>query len=195
MEGTGIGLAISKELMGKMNGRIGFESDEGVGSHFWIEFPATEALDIASVIGQAGAPSVRNLDVMIGELSVEKTIMYVEDNHANVALMKRIIGRAPNVNLITFGTAERALKYADSNPLDLILMDIDLPGMNGIEAKYVLAANPKTCDQPVVAISANVMEKDIEDAMAAGMVQYIKKHFNVVDTWKVILDVFNGSTA
>jgi signal transduction histidine kinase len=192
IEGTGIGLTISKELIENMQGSIGFESKEGVGSSFWIELPVSE--NIAAQVQSDAKPRkiTGALNDILAELQDEKTILYVEDNPINVVLMGRIINRSSNIKLITAGSAEEGLKQAEDIMPDLILMDINLPGMSGIEAKYVLAALPATKDIPVVAISANVMDDEISEAMKSGMLHYIKKPVDVIDTWKIIRDVFQN---
>jgi signal transduction histidine kinase len=195
VEGTGIGLTISRELIEKMQGRIGFESEEGVGSSFWMELPVSNDTIDPSQPEPMPHAETQNLTSVLTELRQEKTILYIEDNPTNVALMRRIISRSPKVKLFTAVTAEEGLKHAEDIMPDLILMDINLPGMSGIEAKYALAASPATRDIPVVAVSANVMDEEVAEAMKSGMLHYIKKPVNVVDTWKIILDVFNRKTA
>ena len=177
IEGTGIGLTITKQLVELMNGRIGFESSLGKGSVFWIELPLAAdekpkrgAAKLAKVSGTGNAPK---------GVSDEHVVLYVEDDPASVKLMETIVGRLTNLVLISTDNAEAALLLAETRRPDIILMDIDLPGMNGIEAIEHLRANDKTRDIPVIALSADAMPEQINKAMEAGFLRYLTKPIKV----------------
>jgi PAS domain S-box-containing protein len=177
IEGTGIGLTITKQLVELMNGRIGFESSLGKGSVFWIELPLAAdekpkrgAAKLAKVSGSGNAPK---------GVSDEHVVLYVEDDPASVKLMETIVGRLTNLVLISTDNAEAALLLAETRRPDIILMDIDLPGMNGIEAIEHLRANDKTRDIPVIALSADAMPEQINKAMEAGFLRYLTKPIKV----------------
>lgn len=175
IEGTGIGLFIAKQLIEAMDGRIGLESEVGKGSTFWIEILAVKATDeemtIADYIPKESGPE--------NQLAADATVLYIEDNPANLQLMEAIIGSIDGLNLISAHNAELGLTMAEERLPDLILMDINLPGMDGIAAMRVLSTIDETKDIPVIAISAAAMKKDIERGMAAGFKDYLTKPFNV----------------
>lgn len=176
IEGTGIGLTITKTLTEMMGGTIGFSTLEGHGSQFWVEFPiAKDQPDMSETVTLAGqdmaAIELRN--------TTHRTVLYVEDNPSNLQLMEMIFEDLDNVRLIPAHTAELGLEIAEHEQPDLILMDINLPGMSGIEALKQLRSNPETHEIPVIAVSANAMKRDISHALNAGFKDYICKPFQV----------------
>jgi len=185
-EGTGIGLCIAKQLIELMNGKIGVESSLGEGSVFFIELPLTQAEVIPEDIFDRQLP----VQLVAGEDN-PVYVLYVEDNQVNVDLVTRILSSMPNINLITVSEAQTGIDTALSQHLDLILMDIHLPGMNGIEALGILKQDPKTCNIPVVAISANAMANDIEKALKLGFEDYIVKPIDVLDFNRTITKILN----
>ena len=175
IEGTGIGLTITKTLTELMGGKIGFSSREGEGSAFWVELP------IASDQGLSSDISFDHANVVASRESkdVHRTVLYIEDNPANLHLMEMIFDRLPGVRMISAHTAELGLEMAKRDRPDLILMDINLPGMNGVEALKQIQASEALHDTPVVAVSANAMKNDIERALQLGFKGYITKPFEV----------------
>lgn len=121
-----------------------------------------------------------------GKKSAVATVLYVEDNPANLQLMEVIINRIGNVSLISAKNAETGISMAEQHQPDLILMDISLPGMDGIAARKILGANEKTRDIPIVAISAAAMKEDIDQAMNAGFSAYLTKPFHVAEVAELI---------
>ena len=182
IEGTGIGLTVTKELVEAMGGTVGFESTVGTGSTFWIEFPVSEG---TVAIIEDGEADIGNVASDRDEL-IYATVLYVEDNPANLQLMKKVIKRMGGITLIWAGDAELGIEMSEEHRPDLILMDINLPGMNGIEAKEELAKNVKTKDIPVIAISAAAMKSDIAKGMAAGFKSYLTKPFDIPEVIKSI---------
>ena len=174
IEGTGIGLVITKRIVEAMGGTIGFESVEGQGSTFWVEFPASETMHLP--VSEALA-----LDCMPEEIahatSLQK-VLYVEDNPINLYLMQEIFKRKP-LELRVATTAELGIELARNEPPALILMDINLPGMNGYEALRILKNDARTAHIPVVAISANAMSGEVEQGLAAGFAAYFTKPVNI----------------
>jgi len=182
IEGTGIGLTISKELVETMEGRIGFVSEEGEGSTFWVEMPLSEATTDALV-----TPEDEDTEYPAGDQGADKaTILYIEDNPANLHLMKMIIGKIGGLNMISANSAELGLTMAQEWKPDLILMDINLPGMDGTEAMQKLAATDCTRHIPVIAVSAAAMKKDIEKGLSAGFTAYLTKPFDVPELIKAV---------
>ncbi|NQV56805.1 MAG: response regulator, partial [Rhodospirillales bacterium] len=176
IEGTGIGLTITKKIMNLLGGRIGYESEENVGSTFWVEFPISEdqSLTHGDAIEAIGS-------VEIGEIPDNqcRTLLYIEDNSPNLSLMKEVIGNIPNLTMLSAPDAEAGLDIAKSQMPDLILMDINLPGIDGVEALEKLRSNKKTKIIPVIAITAAAMTHEIERGHQAGFEEYITKPFKI----------------
>ena len=174
IEGTGIGLTITKRLVGLMGGRIGFDSQVGQGSTFWVDIPSAPkgaAKPAVPEVAVSGAPALI--------VRPARRILYVEDNPANVRLMQGIVNQLPDVALVTAHTGELGVEYARAESPDLILMDINLPGLDGIAALKRLREQVETRDIPVVAISANAMQRDVERARQAGFEDYLTKPVEV----------------
>jgi len=173
IEGTGIGLSISKRLVEMMGGRIGAASRLGEGSRFWIDLPGDRL---------APGPAPRTTDFgEFAEPSVERPalVLYVEDNPANVDLMRHIVDRHVHIRLITAPSAALGLDLARSHRPDLILMDIHLPDVSGYTALARLQGDPATRDIPVMAITANAMPGESAKALDAGFVDYLTKPLDV----------------
>ena len=165
IEGTGIGLNITKKLIELMNGTIDFTSTLGKGSCFFFEIPLCEEQ-------QAG----KKMELVTQQVLSTKTyegkhfdILYVEDNPANLELVRQILMVGENIDMFSAPDAKLGIEIARAHQPDLILMDINLPGMDGMEAFKILRNDPKTSTIPVIAVSANAMEKDINHALAAGL--------------------------
>jgi CheY-like chemotaxis protein/anti-sigma regulatory factor (Ser/Thr protein kinase) len=174
-QGTGIGLVMSKRLIDLMGGVLGVESSVGVGSVFWCELgaataPALEAKPVASasIAGAQGLPD-----------APLRTLLYVEDNPANLKLVEQLIGRRPTLRLLTAVDGNQGIQLARAQLPDVILMDINLPGISGIEALTILRDDPVTAHIPIVALSANAMPRDIARGLEAGFVSYLTKPIKV----------------
>lgn len=174
-EGTGIGLVVAKRLVELMHGDMGVESTLGEGSLFWVEFAAVDVQEKyrADKINQAVMPR------QTAHGSRTYTVLYIEDNQANMSLVEKVVARISHIRLIT--AVDGALGVSTARKLlpDLILMDINLPGINGFEALKMLKEDALTTDIPVIALSANVMLLDIEKALVAGFYSYITKPIKV----------------
>ena len=179
VEGTGIGLTITRKLVALMGGSIGVDSQPGRGSRFWVRIPlfcgdpAAKPI-VAGVAGEAEAPA------RAGFTGHQQTVLYVEDNPANLALVEYLIRhRRPHLHLLSAHTGEVGISIAESQHPDLIILDVSLPGMDGYQVLDALRTDPKLRDTPTLALSANAMQRDIEKGLAAGFDDYLTKPIDV----------------
>jgi PAS domain S-box-containing protein len=180
IEGTGIGLAITKRLATMMDGAVGFESAPGQGSTFWVDLPATESPARAIT----AAVEAKLADARF--VHAKHTILYVEDNPSNLALMAELIDTLENTVLTSAPNAEIGLELARTQKPSLIILDINLPGMSGYEALRHLREFPETVSTPVVALSALASERDVRRAEQAGFSRYLTKPVRLDE----LIDVF-----
>jgi PAS domain S-box-containing protein len=174
--GTGIGLVVTKQLVELMGGVIGVQSEVGLGSTFWFELPmSAEAAMPAHVASDTAAtvPALGTANIM------QRTLLYVEDNPANLALVETLIERRNDLKLLTATDGNSGVQMAREHLPDLILMDINLPGISGLEALKLLQADPQMAHIPIIALSANAVLHDIEQALKAGFVRYITKPIRI----------------
>ncbi len=148
-EGTGIGLVVSKRLIDLMGGDIGAESAVGVGSVFWIELGLTAAPELAVREAERGA----QVRLEPPEDAPLRTLLYVEDNPANLELVEQLVARRPDLRLLSAADGNLGIEFARAYLPEAILMDINLPGISGIEAMKILHADPATAHIPIIALS------------------------------------------
>jgi CheY-like chemotaxis protein len=185
--GTGIGLVVTKQLVELMGGIIGAESSLGVGSVFWIELLLTAAPEHAVEITQSTI--VVHAQAPLG--ARRRTLLYVEDNPANLKLVEQLIARRSDIRLLTAVDGTLGIELARAAQPEVILMDINLPGISGIEALKILHEDPATAHIPVIALSANAMPRDIEHGLEAGFFRYLTKPIKV----KEFMDTLNETLA
>ena len=174
-EGTGIGLVMTKRLVELMGGSIGAESTVGVGSVFWVE------------LGLIPAPQLMMHEAELAALELPRvaagrplrTLLYVEDNPANLELVEQLIARRPDLHLLSAADGQLGIEYAQAYQPEVILMDINLPGISGLEAMKILHADPATAHIPIIALSANAIPRDVEKGLEAGFFNYITKPIKV----------------
>jgi PAS domain S-box-containing protein len=186
-EGTGIGLVMSKRLVEMMGGLIGVESTVGLGSVFWFELNSTSEPQLGADTTKPAATA----QVQIHDGAPQRTLLYVEDNPANLKLIEQLIARRPDIRLLSARDGSLGIQLARANHPQVILMDINLPGISGIEALRILREDPATAHIPVVALSANAMPRDIEKGLQAGFFRYLTKPIRVnefMDTLEVALE-------
>ena len=174
VEGTGIGLTITRRIVEMMGGMIYVQSEVGVGSTFTIELPL-ESLAEHDDIETVGDDMTSSQT----QLKIQHTILYIEDNPANLNLVAQIMGRRKHVHLLTAHTPEIGIKLARERLPELILLDINMPNINGYEVMEIFKADASLKNIPVIAVTANAMSRDIERGKAAGFSDYITKPIDV----------------
>jgi PAS domain S-box-containing protein len=175
MAGTGIGLVVTKRLAELMSGVLGVESTVGVGSVFWCELVSAAAPQLIIQNGEVEA-SVRP---QLPDGAPQRTLLYVEDNPANMKLVEQLIERCPDIRLLTAVNGTLGIELARAAQPQVILMDVNLPGISGIEALKILREDPATAHIPVVALSANAMPRDIATGLELGFFRYLTKPIKV----------------
>jgi len=174
-EGTGIGLVMTKRLVELMGGVIAVESTVGKGSVFSVELDGADdpqqRFDGDDLDAERPQQMKRDFNA--------RTLLYVEDNPANLKLVEQLISRRPNLRLLSAGDATLGIELARDYLPEVILMDINLPGISGIRAMQILRDDPQTQHIPVVAISANAMPHDIRRGVEAGFFRYLTKPIKV----------------
>ncbi len=175
-EGTGIGLVVTKRLVELMGGAIGVSSSVGVGTVFWIELDLTEPVKSA-LPGGTVLPIGRRES--IAAPSGAHTLLYVEDNPANLKLVTEIVAFRADLHLYAAPDAHIGIEMAKAHQPHLILMDLNLPGMSGLDALGELRRDPRTSHIPVLALTANAMPRDIERGLDSGFYRYLTKPINI----------------
>ena len=179
-EGTGIGLVVTKQLIELMDGSIGVESSVGVGSVFWVELAAS-SVPILDLSMHSEESCETFIDGGYTPIKNRRSILYVEDNPANMSLVAQLVARRSDLVLLSAIDGQVGIQMARAYLPDVILMDINLPGISGFAALKLLRKDPTTTHIPVLALSANAMPRDIEKGLEAGFLRYLTKPINVVE--------------
>jgi PAS domain S-box-containing protein len=187
IEGTGIGLTITRRLIEVMGGSVDVESEVGTGSTFWIELPLEFTPD--NDHGRDHETAADGATPAQDTGATHHTVLYIEDNPANLKLVAQIIGRRHHIHLLTAHTPELGIELAQMRHPDLILLDINMPGMDGYQVLEALRADAALKHITVIAVTANAMPRDIERGMAAGFSDYLTKPINVAK----FLDILDRS--
>jgi len=168
---------VSKRLVELMGGNIGAHSTVGHGSEFWIELNLANphTLDLEDIPPAIASPTHAEHDHRV------RTLLYIEDNQANMELVAQLIARRPDMRLLRASDGLRGIALARAHLPDVILMDINLPGISGLQALMILRDDPLTANIPVLALSANAMPRDIEKGMEAGFYRYLTKPIRIVE--------------
>jgi len=180
IQGTGIGLAISKRLAELMRGRVGFSTEANKGSEFWVEVPLQQSDEYAPV----QAPHVAAESPLTS--GPRHKVIYVEDNPSNIAFMRELIDDLSSIELLTAPTAEIGLDLIRAHLPAVVIMDINLPGMSGIDATKQLAEWPDTKDIPVIALTAAALTKDTAKGRESGFYRYLTKPVKVDELTAVL---------
>ncbi len=170
IEGSGIGLALVRNYVELMGGSVGFESTEGEGSKFWVDFQTADEKELnkaRDIVMNAGAATT--------ERGRPLKVLYVEDNELNRSLFRYYMEALENIELLEAEDGLTGLPLARTEEPDLIFLDINLPGMNGYDILQEIRSDPRIKATKVIALTANAMSGDAERGIEAGFDQYLAK--------------------
>ncbi|HET9626703.1 MAG TPA: ATP-binding protein [Kofleriaceae bacterium] len=191
IEGTGIGLTISKRLAELMHGEIGFASEVDRGSEFWIDLPIEREHTVDKLVVREDA----NAGLKLATSTQRHAVVYVEDNPSNIAFMRDVFEELPSVELLTAPSAEIGLDLIRGRRPEAVIMDVNLPGMSGLEAVRRLHEWPETRAIPVIGLSAAALARDKLRAEEAGFYRYLTKPVNVDELLGVLEQLLEGGPA
>jgi PAS domain S-box-containing protein len=179
IEGSGIGLAVVKMLVEHMGGSVAVHSQPGQGSTFVVWLPSVEAGGDRDANGLASTPGVAvgrlPSALPAADLRPASRVLYIEDNDVNALLVREILSGHPAISLVEAADGRSGLALAERQPPDLVLVDMQLPDIDGMAVLRALRSNPRTADIPCVVLSANATPADVEAARAAGFSDYWTK--------------------
>lgn len=190
IEGSGVGLVVTKQLVELMGGTVGVRSEVGTGSTFWFELPLSAESEIPRQ-GKSATNTTEPAQSMAN--AAQRTLLYVEDNPANLALVEQLISRRNDLTLLIATNGRSGVEIARAQLPDLILMDINLPDISGLEALKILQAAPATAHIPVIALSANAVPHDIESGLRAGFLRYLTKPIKINEFMDVLDNMLGKS--
>ncbi|HEY7766909.1 PAS domain S-box protein [Longimicrobium sp.] len=179
VEGTGLGLALSRGMMGAMGGTLGVHSEEGRGSRFWAELPL-----VLPAAGHAPEPEAPHDEP-------SRTVLVIEDNLANLRLVERVFQRRPAVRLLSAMQGSLGLDLAREHRPDLVLLDMDLPDLSGDEVLAQLRQDPALAHVPVVMVSGDAIPAQVQRLLEMGAQGYITKPFDIQELLREV-DVHLG---
>jgi CheY-like chemotaxis protein len=189
IEGTGLGLALSKALVEAMHGTMGVNTKLGEGSTFWFEVDRTEEATAAPGEG-ATVSEMRHPD----RRAEYHDILYVEDNLANVELADRVLSQErPNLNLVAVSSGVQALEYLEDHHPGLVILDVHLGDINGDEILRHIRATSRLQDLPVIMLSADASKSQIERLLSMGANEYLTKPFRVKTFLHAVDDGLQGT--
>jgi CheY-like chemotaxis protein/nitrogen-specific signal transduction histidine kinase len=180
--GTGIGLTITRRLIEMMNGSVGCESEEGVGSIFWIELPV-EFMPLSAHEVSPRLPSSTEHSQLN---AIKYTVLYIEDNPSNLRLVSQLFIQRKHIHFITAHTPELGIDLARAHLPDLILLDINMPGMDGFQVMDVFKLEKSLQDIPVIAVTAAAMQSEIERGLEAGFNEYLTKPLDIANFFSIL---------
>ncbi len=185
IEGTGIGLTLTKALVEMMGGAISVDSAPEQGSRFWVDLPLAKRY----VINEHSA--ARSERVPATEQALKsKTVLYIDDNPVNLKLVRHILGTLPNIRVVEAGSGELGISMAQTLLPDMVLVDINMPGIDGYQVLKILRESPEFVDKPIIAVTANAMASDIAKGRAAGFSDYLSKPFDIATFKSMVCGFF-----
>ena len=186
IEGTGIGLTITKRIIELMGGEVNVRSELGVGSQFWIDMP------LESFAKQHHLEKeIQKTSSVTPQETAQRLVLYIEDNPANLKLVTELLSHRKYIHLLTAHTSHLGIELAVKRKPELILLDINLAGLDGYQVLKALRANPELNKVPIVAITANAMPGDIKKGKAAGFSEYLTKPLDIAQFYAVIDQFLN----
>lgn len=192
IDGIGIGLIITQALVNSMNGTIGFKSESGLGSVFWLELPLHRIEKMKALEDKKEIFDIDYIKKKLLPIKGAKKILYIEDNPSNMKVVENIFRKYSNIDFYPAYSPAEAFDILQKNVPDVILMDINLPEMTGYEVKKILDKTPEFKNIKIIGVSANAMQYDINKAMKAGFIDYISKPFEVSTFISVIIKVLES---
>ncbi|VAX01161.1 hypothetical protein MNBD_GAMMA22-2568 [hydrothermal vent metagenome] len=177
-QGSGMGLMIAKRLIELMGGAVGVRSKPGIGSTFWIEIELAKSIEKTAINNEI-SKDFNAKEIIYKTSSANKLILYIEDNIANLRLIEQVIKKQSPYTLLSATNAQSGIELAEKNIPDLILLDINLPDMDGYQAMQKLQSSDATKNIPVIAISAKALSSDLEQSKSSGFKEYITKPLDV----------------
>lgn len=191
IEGTGIGLSITRSIVELMNGSVQVKSEVGTGTTFWVELPRDRITEHAYTDHNPEYAIINNAVSAINQ--TQHTVLYIEDNPSNLNLVSEILERRKHIQLLIAQTAELGIQLAVTQCPDLILLDINMPDMDGYQVLEIIKSEATLNTTPVVAITANAMPRDIERGMASGFTDYLTKPLDVIQFNTVLDELLDSS--
>ena len=188
IEGTGIGLALSRGIVESMDGTIGVESSVGEGSTFWFELPLDPNQHVEEAATEAAEPDA----VVVDEPGRESTILYIEDNPSNFKLVERVLTRRPDIELLTAADGTSGLQMARRELPDLILLDLHLPDIHGSEVMRRIRDYHATQDTAIVILSADATGDQVQELLDAGATAYLTKPLDVQEFLRLVDEVLEA---
>ena len=188
IEGTGLGLALSRHLIQTMGGDAGVVSTEGQGSTFWIDLPSAEPIAVTQ-------PALGHDPIVASRAyPAARTVLYVEDMVENLRLVEQILKQRPSTTVIPAMLAGVALDLARQHRPDLILLDLNLPDMPGRDVMHQLRTDPATRDIPIVILSADAGQPVIDELLATGATAYLTKPIKVRQLLQTVDDILGQAS-